>query len=246
MLSLLLALLAVGAAVVHSAAFVPQTASPKPSQAAQKKALEEFNSLIGEWRGVGMPRRGSRRGAWIESAEWVWDFRKDAVAVRYLVNNGKQLQTARLTYDPKTKQYVMAAVFADKTKRTYRGKITGEKLRLVSSPDKAGYTYRITVTRVNDKRTLVLYERKRKQGRQFFRIAEVGYTRKGTSLAVAGADGPECVVTSGRGTMRVSYKGQTYLVCCTGCRQAFEDDPEGVLADYRKRLAERKRGKTSP
>jgi YHS domain-containing protein len=36
----------------------------------------------------------------------------------------------------------------------------------------------------------------------------------------------------------VKYKGQTYYVCCTGCKQAFEDDPEGVIkeaAERRKR-----------
>src|SRR5688572_29250570 len=36
-----------------------------------KTALAEFNSLIGKWRGVGMPKRNSQDGAWFETAEWV-------------------------------------------------------------------------------------------------------------------------------------------------------------------------------
>jgi YHS domain-containing protein len=44
------------------------------------------------------------------------------------------------------------------------------------------------------------------------------------------------VVTGGAGTISVTHKGQTYYVCCTGCQQAFEDDPEGVLAEYAARL----------
>ena len=101
--------------------------------------------------------------------------------------------------------------------------------------------YRFTITRLNEKRTLVLHERKPARQSQYFRIAEVGYTRKGTSLAVEGADGPECVVTGGKGTIRVSYKGKNYYVCCTGCRDAFNDDPEGILAAYRKRVAARQK-----
>ena len=106
--------------------FISSHAAPAPNtkdgtHAAQKLALAEFNSLIGGWRGVGQPRRNSTRGAWIETAEWVWDFSKHGVAVRYVVSSGKQLQSARITYDTKAKQYQLAATFADKTQRTYYG-----------------------------------------------------------------------------------------------------------------------------
>ncbi|MBS0201628.1 MAG: YHS domain-containing protein [Planctomycetes bacterium] len=36
------------------------------------------------------------------------------------------------------------------------------------------------------------------------------------------------------------YKGKTYYVCCTGCRDAFNDDPEGILAAYEKKKTESK------
>lgn len=221
---------------------VPRKKADAKSLAVQKQALQEFNSLIGGWRGVGMRRRNSTRGAWIETAEWVWDF-KHGVAVRYEVQKGRLLQSARVTYDPDRKEYVIAAEFAGKVKRTYRGKLQGNKLTAVSRPDKHGNTFRMSVRKLNEKRTIVLHESRRSARGQFFRIAEIGYTRKGTSLAVAGVDGPECVVTGGKGTIRVSYKGQTYYVCCSGCKQAFEDDPEGILAEYRRRLAKRKKGK---
>ena len=38
--------------------------------------------------------------------------------------------------------------------------------------------------------------------------------------------------------MQVTYKGETYYVCCTGCKQAFDADPERILKEYRERLAE--------
>jgi YHS domain-containing protein len=35
--------------------------------------------------------------------------------------------------------------------------------------------------------------------------------------------------------MTVSYMGTTYYVCCTGCRDAFNDNPAKVVADYMKK-----------
>ena len=85
----------------------------------------------------------------------------------------------------------------------------------------------------------MLFEKKRAAARAPSRVAEVGYTREGTRLAVEGADGPECVVTGGKGTIPITYKGQTYYVCCSGCKQAFHENPEKILAEYRERLAKR-------
>ena len=42
---------------------------------------------------------------------------------------------------------------------------------------------------------------------------------------------PLCVVTEGRGTIQGSYKGKTYWVCCSGCHDQFNDDPESVHAE---------------
>jgi hypothetical protein len=42
----------------------------------------------------------------------------------------------------------------------------------------------------------------------------------------------ECIVTGGLGTIAVSYKGQTYHVCCSGCRDAFNDDPEKFIKAF--------------
>lgn len=207
--------------------------------AASKAALSKFNDLIGGWRGIGQPQRGSARGAWQETADWAWSFDKKVPALVYAIKDGKQLTKARLTYDPEAKQYRMIAHYADKSERRFSGKLDNKKLQLISEPDNEGVRHRVTITRLNPKRTLVLLERSIAPN-EYFRIAEVGYTRAGTRLAVDGVNGPECVVTGGRGTMQVTYMGKTYYVCCTGCRQAFEDDPEEIIADFNQRLAERK------
>ena len=57
---------------------------PSPaSREASQEALAEFNSLVGGWRGVGQPQRNSNKGSWTESAEWVWEIKKEHVGIRY-------------------------------------------------------------------------------------------------------------------------------------------------------------------
>jgi len=200
-----------------------------------QKALAGFNDLIGGWRGVGQPRRGSNRGAWRQNAEWVWDFQPDSVGVKYDVSDGKLAESGRVTWDPKAEEFVLVLETPDEQQRIYRGRQEGNRTVLTTAADDAGDTHRITITRLNDKRTLVLHEKQAEGRSRFFRVAEVGYTREGTRLATPGAGQPECIVTGGAGTTKVSYQGKTYYVCCSGCRQAFEDDPEGIIAEAAER-----------
>ncbi len=98
---------------------------------------------------------------------------------------------------------------------------------------------RITIKPVAmNERMVILYERG--SDNQFTRLAEVGTTRVGGNFA-AGAAGPECIVTGGLGTISVSYQGKTYLVCCTGCKEAFDADPAGIIAEYQAKVAARKK-----
>ncbi len=191
-----------------------------------------------------MPRRGSTKGAWREHADWVWDFEK-GVGIRYDVQKGKLLKTALLQFDPATRRYKLTATFADGKKRQYEGGLDEEGDLVLEAPeDDDGFAHRISITRLNEKRTLVLFQ-KRRAGQSFFtRVAEVGYTRDGTRLTTLETGGPECIVTGGAGTIAVKYKGKTYYVCCSGCRQAFEDDPEGVIAEAAARRAKSKDGAT--
>ena len=202
--------------------------------ASQKAALAEFNSLIGKWNGVGQPRRGSNQGAWQEQAEWIWDFADHGVAVRVDVSKGTIAKTLRLTFDPETKEYAGSLTTADGASESYRGKFEKDGVLVLTTPS-GDEIRRITITRLNPKRTLVLFEKRAASQASFNRVAEVGYTRDGTRLATSSTSGPECIVTGGEGTMEVKYKGQTYYVCCSGCKQAFEDDPEGVIAEAAER-----------
>ena len=76
------------------------------------------------------------------------------------------------------------------------------------------------------------------KGRTVFnKVYQVAANKEGESMAAKGgaAQGPECIVTGGLGTITVSYKGKTYYVCCTGCRDAFNDNPEKYIAEAAKK-----------
>lgn len=212
----------------------------KALRAAIQEALAELNPLVGEWRGVGQPVRNSNKGSWKESAEWVWEIKKDHLGIRYAVKDGKHLRSALLTYEPEKKEFVLDATLPDKSERTYTGKLSGNKLTLMSPADDDGNVHQIVVTRLNEKRTLVLFQIRSKDQPQFARVAEVGYTREGEHLAEDTVSGPECIVTGGKGTMSTVYKGKTYWFCCTGCRDAFMDDPDMIIAQAEERAAKKK------
>ncbi|HLJ10754.1 MAG TPA: YHS domain-containing protein, partial [Planctomycetaceae bacterium] len=153
---------------------------------------------------------------------------------------GKQLASALVTWNPKTKDYTFEATLPDKSQRLYTGTLSGKKLTLQSPADSSGQAHQIVITRLNEKRTLVLFQVRARGQEQFTRVAEVGYTREGTKLAEERADGPECIVTGGKGTMSTVYKGKTYWFCCTGCRDAFLDDPDEMIAQAEVKAAKKK------
>lgn len=230
----------------------------KPTRSAapldSKDALKRFNPMIGGWRGVGQPRRGSAKGAWSEKASWTWQFKTDkrvlkdqpgpaatSVAIRYKSPLSKLIVDGLFGYNTRTGLFTLQATMTDKTRRSYTGKPGSDgSLVLESTADKKKQVHRLTIRTLNPKRMTVLHERRRQSSTFYTRVAGIGFTRAGTRLATANL-GPLCIVTEGKGTSKVSYKGKTYWVCCSGCRDAFLDDPEGVLADARERAAQRKK-----
>jgi len=214
---------------------------PKSERARIQAALKEFNSWIGGWRGGGQVRRGSIRGAWVEKCNFVWKFDGDQIGIEYSVDGAKHVKSGLLSWDVKNEEYTFDAELADKSKRKYRGELEKGVLALESEANDAGYVSRLTMRQLNEKRFLVLYERRKEKASFYLRVGEVGYTREGTRLAASDNTGPICIVTGGAGTIRVSHKGKNYYVCCTGCRDAFNDDPEGIIETYLAELAEKKK-----
>lgn len=200
------------------------------SRRADQAALGAFGGLVGSWKGTGQPQRNSPRGAWRESAEWAWQLTPDSAALKLTVDAGKFLKTLTLRPAAEPGHFLAEVEPAEGPVRRYEGaENSRHALTLHPVAEPAGNLASLTLTPLHETRFLLLLEGPRSTASPT-RLAEVGYTRQGVSFAV-GDSYPVCIVTGGRGTTRVSHKGKEYWVCCSGCKELFDEDPEAVIAE---------------
>ena len=200
--------------------------------------LKPLNSLVGDWRGVGQLKRGSRTGAWAETVSCAWQFDKGIPAVALTAKESHQFDSLKITWDAESKQIVLQQTLKD-MRRMYRGTAPAawsDRVELTSEPDENGITYRCTIQQLSEIRATLLFEQQASSTGSYRRIAGIGYTRAGEKLAESGGNARKCIVTGGLGTIPVTYMGKTYYVCCQGCVQAFNDAPEAIIADYQESL----------
>ncbi len=225
----------------------PAVADGPSSRQQERESLSQLQVLVGAWRGVGQPRRGSSRDSWIENAVWQWSFDDDRPSLKFESPQGRFYRHGRIiALDNQQFQLDATRAEGDHIDQ-FRGSLDkDEQLTLLATKNGTGPVARVSIRTVaGGDRLLVLLERRTKPAGRYSRIAEIGYTRKGSGFG-QGTTQRECIVTGGAGSIAVTHKGRTYYVCCGGCRDLFEDDPEGVLADYQKQLAEEKAKATKP
>jgi len=207
-------------------------------------ALKPLQILIGNWEG------SSRKG--IHAAlNWAWDLKSDPKkpALRIKSEKSAYITDGRLTFSPATQEYELSATDAEGKNRTYLGKFTQEvqdvpgddkklqrtyKLELTEpKASDEGEQWRIVINQQENSRYILELERKRGSG-PFIRVDSINTQREGTSFAISDTDYGEktCVVSQGLGTTEVKHGGKSYWVCCSGCKAAFEDDPEKWIAKY--------------
>ncbi len=220
-------------------AATPQTA------ASDKQALAAVQSYVGQWRGVGQPKRGSSQGAWTEEAQWSWHFHQGRAELVAQLDGDKFFRALHLRPAATSGEFQLTAIPADlqadpAEAPQFRGKLADGVLVLAATAPQADLPARISIRLVaGGDRMLVLYEKQLGTG-AYARLAEVGSTRQGSDFAKSAASGPECIVTGGLGTIAVMFEGKKYYVCCTGCREYFDEDPARAVAEYRERKAAEK------
>ena len=221
-------------------------AGPKPGAGAQldadKKTLAIFQLYVGSWKGSGTTKGGAAKEAWGEEAEWRWEFKDGRAALFCSSPNGKYFSSGKLEPAEKAGQFLYSATLPDgKAQERYRGGVNkAGDLELTAEKPADARPSRITIgTVAKGKRLLVLYQRQDAGATAYRPLAEVGLTRQGSGFG-KDQNARECVITGGEGSIAVTYKGQTYYVCCSGCKSTFLDDPEKELTAYRQRKAEEK------
>lgn len=211
----------------------PAADAPNSTRKADQAALADFAGLVGDWKGTGQPQRSSAKGSWRESGAWSWKLTAKSAALTLQIDKGKYLQSAALRPGIEPGEFVLEARLADGGTRRFSGRRNASRPGLVLTADTPGAEgpRRITLTKLHDSRFLMLLEAEQDgNASAFARLAEVGYTRQGVVFAV-GDSYPACIVTGGRGTIKVSYRGREYSVCCSGCKDLFEADPDAVIAE---------------
>ncbi len=203
------------------------------------EALAPFEHLVGAWKGAGIPAANKVKG-WPESHAWAWAFEGGKpVAMTLTLEGNRAVRSGRLTVDPAGPTYRLDAVDADGKPAVFAGTLdaAGQVLALDrEGPLPDGSKQRLTVRLNSNKIRYLLWDDRQAPGSpRYARFIEVNQGKAGESFAAGGAASnlPKCIITGGAASMSVSHAGKSYPICCTGCRDEFEADPE----KYIKKLA---------
>ena len=216
---------------------------------ADKAALSPLQGLVGKWKGTGFVRRGATKGSWRENSAWAWKFSDGRACLEFSTTGARHLRKGRLSAAKENGRFELSVELPDeagsalyKGAKDKDGKLVLDLIKTQRKDSPAPARISLSLL-VEGKRLVALYEGKNSRSGRYYRLGEVGYTLSGTSIS-SGSGQPECIVTGGRGTLRVEHEGKSYTVCCKGCREAFREDPEGILAEWmvrRKKEIERKK-----
>ncbi len=207
-------------------------------------ALAPFEYLIGRWNGHAVPKDNPAQKfrGWDETHTWAWKFAGGKpVGMTFSIDGGKILKSGTLTYDPKGKLFRLEGVEpgAAGARLVFEGVLdkTGKHLVLDHAASgrnaaKSGGVMRLSLwPNANFIRYTMAHDLKEAGSVQFTHLVEVGLTKDGESLGGAGAaaERAKCIVTGGAATMTLSFQGRTFPICCSGCKDEFEENPEKYI-----------------
>jgi hypothetical protein len=205
----------------------------EPAKIDQRQALQPLQSLVAPWKGTGTPdgSREERQKFWTEMDTWVWQFKDGDAFLSGKFDGGRYFTHAELRAISKDR-FRFSAETPAKNKLVFEGELKDDKLVLDRTDDKTKETQRLTFRLLHSNRIVYQYETRADGKTMFTRKYQVGLTNQNEPFAGAGSAEPECVVSGGKGTIPVIYKGTTYYVCCSGCRDEFKANPEKYIAEY--------------
>jgi hypothetical protein len=246
---LLLAACATSEQGVTNSGTLPVYQCDTPKTVTPKEALQPFNILVGSWRGSGAPEGTTEErlaGAWTETITWEWKFKDQDAWLTVTFTKGKHFSKGELRYTPdkdaKEPRFTLVLITSDKTTATFVGGLDekGKTLTLTRTDGPAKEEQRLVFSLLHHNRHLYrLDTRPANTTVAFTKVYQVGATKEGVAFADV-PKGPECIVSGGVGTMTVVYKGKTYYVCCSGCRDEFKADPEKYIKEAELKAKEKK------
>ena len=199
-----------------------------------KEALQVLQEFIGNWKGSANEKK---LGFWTEKASWSWRFKGKDTWMTFDLDNSKLYKGGEVRYLPDDSKYQITIIDKAGKKAVYAGEMKKSTLYVerVNPASKDTEQFRMSIAGGGDR---LVYEMWLKpDGRTMYnKQLQVSYTREGVTFGVeVGGKKALCVVTGGLGTSTVTYMGTTYYVCCTGCRDAFNENPAKIVAEYLKK-----------
>jgi len=214
------------------------------------EALKPLQIMLGEWGGTTFKKFDGFSS--VETLDWIWDLQTNPAqpALVMQADKSRYYEKARLTYLTDKQKYQLTLTDKDGKKKVYEGEfsVPVEKVPGDDNPNVMHSTYKLSLSLVepadekkhaqiifnqqnNDRYMFELYDQR---GESYARVDTINTRRKGTSFAKNDSDygSKTCVISGGLGTSQVSHNGKSYWVCCSGCRKAFEADPEKWIAKY--------------
>lgn len=211
-----------------------------------KEALQSLNDLIGPWQAKGQTQSGTatekQRGFWKEQIEWGWKFKGEDAWLTFSITNGKHFKGGTIRYLADLDKFRVTLETTEDKSLEFMGQLAKNGRSLVAETTLENKdVVRLTIGLVGDVRFTYSIEKKIAGRRLFNKEYLVSATKEGESLAGSQkSDKPECIVSGGLGTSTVSYKGMTYYVCCSGCRDAFNENPEKFIKEWQEKKAKKK------
>ena len=199
-----------------------------------KGSLQPFQSLVGSWKATGHPEGTldeRNKGMWVETIAWEWQFKGQKAWLAATFTKGKHFTAGKLEPSAETPgNFTLTLTTLDK-----KDSPSPARTRTASSPrsrtdDATKELQRIVISVLHDNRYLYRYETKAAEAFRPVNATFVGATKEGEPFANVPVY-PECIVTGGRASSKVTYKGVDYYVCCSGCKTAFNEDPEKYIKE---------------
>ncbi|MFP6770132.1 MAG: hypothetical protein VB859_18295 [Planctomycetaceae bacterium] len=208
--------------------------------------MKPLQILLGRWQGL------TNKQQVTVPQQWVWDLKSkpDQPALVLTSSESPFFRTGRLTWSADDDAFEFSGTRPDGARQVFRGRFS-QPPRTVpgDSDDEPQLTYKLELTEVaaagrktdwkvvfnQQENNRLLVELSKRHGQAAFRRADtIGCQRDGTAFARSDTDYGEktCVISQGLGTIAVSYQGKSYWVCCSGCKAAFEEEPEKWIARF--------------
>jgi hypothetical protein len=215
-------------------------ADPPAPTPGPREGLQPLNVLIGTWKATGYPEGVSKDeravGIWTEMITWGWAFKdQDAwLTVRFV--KGKHFDSGELRFSSeKNGPFRLTLTTPEKTTQTFSGRLADKTLVFTRTDGPPDQEQRLVFSLLHSNRHLYRFEsRPAGSAVAFTKQFQVGATKEGVPFADV-PKGPECVVSGGLGTTKVSHMGKDYYVCCSGCRDEFKANPAKYVKEWEAR-----------